>query len=54
MEPCELTRETKGVALEQGADLVGIVRVRDLAEHEGEISTILPTAERLYPHAKET
>ena len=44
MEPCELTRETKEVALEQGADLVGIVRVRDLAEHEGEISTILPTA----------
>ncbi len=30
----ELSREAKSVALEQGADLVGVVSARDLAEHE--------------------
>ena len=30
----EFKQEVKDVALEQGADLVGIVSARDLAEHE--------------------
>ena len=40
----EFKQEVKDVALEQGADLVGIVSARDLAEHEEEIVRILPSA----------
>ena len=39
----KLTREAKQIALESGADLVGIVRAQDLVEHEEGISAILPT-----------
>ena len=44
MESSEITRRAKSVALEHGADLVGVVRVQDLPEHEREISRILPAA----------
>ena len=40
-----LTKNIKEVALANGADLVGIVRVRDLPEHEESILKILPSAE---------
>jgi len=40
----ELKQEVKAFAVEQGADLVGVVRVSDLAEHEGGITRILPSA----------
>jgi epoxyqueuosine reductase QueG len=44
MASSEITRRTKSIALEHGADLVGVVRVQDLREHEREISRILPAA----------
>jgi epoxyqueuosine reductase QueG len=37
----ELTRQAKAVALDHGADLVGVVSARNLPEHEEEISRIL-------------
>jgi hypothetical protein len=37
----------KDVALEQGADLVGVVSARDLAEHEEGIARILPSAKSI-------
>ena len=40
----ELAGEVKKEGLEQGADLVGVVRARDLAEHEQGIAAILPAA----------
>ena len=44
----EFKQEVKDVALEQGADLVGIVIARDLAEHEEEIVRILPSAKSVF------
>lgn len=44
METRDLTQEVKEVALKHGADLVGIVKVRDLVEHEDGITRILPSA----------
>jgi epoxyqueuosine reductase QueG len=44
MESSELTRRAKSVALEHGADLVGVVDARDLPEHEEGISRILPSS----------
>jgi len=44
MSAKNLKQEVKDVALEQGADLVGVVSVKDLAEHEEEITRILPSA----------
>ena len=44
MGSSEITRRAKSVALEHGADLVGVVRVQDLLEHAQEISRILPAA----------
>jgi len=40
----ELTKKTKQLSLESGADLVAVVRVADLGEHSDDIQTILPTA----------
>jgi len=40
-----LTKNAKGVALQHGADLVGIVRVVDLPEHTASIAKILPAAQ---------
>lgn len=40
----KLKQEVKNVALEAGADLVGFVSKRDLAEHEAGIARILPSA----------
>jgi epoxyqueuosine reductase QueG len=40
----ELTEKVKGVALAQGADLVGVVKVSDLPEHTESIAKILPEA----------
>ena len=40
----ELRQSVKDVALQQGADLVGLVSVKDLAEHEEGIARILPSA----------
>jgi len=40
----ELSKKAKGVALENGADLVGIVKARDLQEHAESIARILPQA----------
>ena len=39
-----LEQEVKDIALENGADLVGVVSVKDLAEHEEGITRILPSA----------
>jgi epoxyqueuosine reductase QueG len=44
MSAKDLKQQAKDVALEQGADLVGVVRASDLAEHEEEIARILPSA----------
>lgn len=44
MRKRELTREVKRVALENGADRVGVVGAGDLTEHEEGISGILPSA----------
>jgi len=44
MESSELTRRAKSVALEHGADLVGVVDARDLPEHQEGISRILPSS----------
>ena len=38
----ELTEKTKQIALDSGADLVGVVGVEDLAEHSEDIQKILP------------
>ncbi|NQU63976.1 MAG: hypothetical protein HQ517_06795, partial [SAR324 cluster bacterium] len=43
-DQAELTQSAKEVALANGADLVGIVRVSDLPEHTENIFRILPTA----------
>ena len=43
MNSQDLTKNAKGVALQYGADLVGIVKVVDLPEHKESISRILPT-----------
>ena len=40
----ELTRGARNVALEHGADLVGVVGAEDLPEHEEEISKMLPSS----------
>lgn len=40
----ELTEKTKQIALDSGADLVGVVGVEDLAEHSEDIQKILPGA----------
>lgn len=40
----ELAGEVRKVGLEQGANLVGVVSARDLAEHEEGIAAILPAA----------
>jgi len=40
----ELTNKAKIVALEHGADLVGVVKMMDLQEHAESISRILPEA----------
>ena len=40
----ELTRGVKNVALEHGADLVGVVGAADLPEHEEEISKMLSSS----------
>jgi epoxyqueuosine reductase QueG len=45
MSAMELKQSVKDVALGQGADLVGVVSVKDLPEHEEEITRILPSAE---------
>jgi epoxyqueuosine reductase QueG len=42
-----LKQDAKNVALEQGADLVGVASVRDLAEHEEGIARILPSAKSI-------
>ena len=44
MSAKNLKREVRDVALEHGADLVGVVSVKDLAEHEEGITRILPSA----------
>ena len=44
MEPHELAQRARSVALEHGADLVGVVGAADLAEHEEEISKMLPSS----------
>ena len=43
----QFKQEVKHVALEQGADLVGVVSARDLAEHEEGIARILPSAKSI-------
>ncbi len=40
----EMTRKTKSIALSNGADLVGIVKVEDLPEHKDSLLRILPNA----------
>jgi epoxyqueuosine reductase QueG len=40
----ELTRQVKEVASETGADLVGVVGIGDLSEHEERLARILPGA----------
>lgn len=40
----ELTDKSKQIALRSGADLVGVIRVEDLAEHADDIQKILPGA----------
>ncbi len=44
MSTKELKQEVKEVALAQGADLVGVVSVKDLPEHKEGITRILPSA----------
>lgn len=44
MSAGDLAARVREYALSQGADLVGILDVRDLREHEEEISRILPSA----------
>jgi epoxyqueuosine reductase QueG len=43
----ELSAQAKKIALENGADLVGIVKVTDLPEHAEDINRILPEAKRV-------
>lgn len=40
----ELSEQARRVALEEGADLVGVVSTGDLPEHQEEISRILPSS----------
>ena len=40
----ELTEKTKQISLNSGADLVGVVKVEDLAEHSEDIEKIMPGA----------
>ena len=44
MRSSEMTHRAKRVALEHGADLVGVVSARDLPEHEEAISSMLTSA----------
>lgn len=44
MTSSEITQRARRVALEHGADLVGVVRAKDLPEHEEEISRILASS----------
>ena len=44
MNQNDLTKKAKSVALTHGADLVGVVKIADLAEHAESIHRILPTA----------
>jgi hypothetical protein len=43
----ELSVQVKQIAIENGADLVGIVNVADLQEHAEDILRILPEAKRV-------
>jgi epoxyqueuosine reductase QueG len=43
----ELSAQAKKIALENGADLIGIVNVADLPEHAEDILRILPEAKRV-------
>jgi epoxyqueuosine reductase QueG len=45
MTKYELTKKSRRMALANGADLVGVVKVNDLPEHSESISRILTTAE---------
>ena len=47
METRDLTQEVKDAALKHEADLVGIVKAQDLAEHEDGIMRILPSAKSI-------
>jgi epoxyqueuosine reductase QueG len=47
MAPNELTVKAKNVALDYGADLVGVVKTTDLPEHSESIYKILPTAKSI-------
>jgi epoxyqueuosine reductase len=47
MKMRELSEKVKSVALEHGADLIGVVKVNDLPEHGESISRILPSAESI-------
>lgn len=44
MNGIELTEKTKQAALENGADLVGVVSVDNLPEHHERINRMLPGA----------
>jgi hypothetical protein len=51
----ECTKKGKQVALEHGADLVGVVTVQDLPEHSERIERILPKAHnRQWPQPRIT
>jgi hypothetical protein len=50
----ELSNKSKSVALAQGADLVGIVKVSDLPEHAENITKILPSARYVIVVADQT
>ncbi len=43
----DLSERVKGIALESGADLVGIVKTADMPEHSESIARILPSARSL-------
>jgi epoxyqueuosine reductase QueG len=45
MQTAELTQAVREIALKNGADLVGIVRVADLPEHAANIYRMLPSAQ---------
>ena len=44
MKEREFTEKAKQVAVEHGADLVGVVRVEDLPEHSEQIEKMIPEA----------
>ena len=54
MKEREFTEKAKQVAVEHGADLVGVVRVEDLPEHSEQIEKMIPEARSIlviaYPH----